>query len=355
MSRFINNKLFFLLVFIGCENSSIIQNQYIDPHIIFSSRRWWNYDIFITDIYSSHMTHVTKNKWIDFNPSISKNSKKLAFISDRDGNREIYTADLEWLDGHTKWNLNNLFNATNSKENDWTPVFSPIENKIAFSTYFPENDNYDIFIMDSDGKNKENLTKTDGYEQYPQFSPDGSFIIYQGWHKGKMDILFTNLLDKNKINLTRNYSSHDIISHGNSFSPDGQTIVFTSERDGNRNIYTMNANGDSQFRVTSNEAHDYEPVFSPDGKTIIFTSERDGNKEIYVIDLLSKKINNITKNSYDDWNPRFYPDNNKIVFQSIRDGNWEIYLMNPDGSNQINLTNNPATDYSYTVLPLINP
>ena len=341
--------------FFGCENSSSIQNQYIDPQIIFSSRRWWNYDIFISDIYNGHITQLTKNKWIDFNPSISPDSKKLLFVSDRDGNREIYKADIEWLDGYTQWRGNNLKNLTNSIEHDWTPVYSPVENKIVFSTYFPHNDNYDIFIMNDDGTNKENLTNTSSYEKFPQFSPDGSFIIYQGWEKGKMEIFFLGLLDRNNINLTRNIKYNDIISHGNAFSPNGEYIVFTSERDGNRNIYLMKANGSDLQQLTINESNDYEPIFSPNGEYIVFTSERDGNKEIYIIDPITKKSTNLTNDSGDDWNPRFYPDSQKIIFQSTRDGNWEIYMMNLDGNNQTNLTNHPSTDYSYVVLPLINP
>ena len=344
-----------LLLLIGCESRMSIQNNYIDPQIIFSSRRWWNYDIYIADIYGGSMTQITKNKWIDFNPSISPDSKKLLFISDRDGNRDIYIADLKWLDGYSQWNANNLKNITNSSQHDWTPVFSPVENKIIFSTYFPENDNYDIFLMNSDGEEKENLTNTTSYEKFPQFSPDGSFIIYQGWQKGNMEIFFLGLLDKNKINISRNATSNDIISHGNSFSPDGQSIVFTSERDGNRNIYLMKINGSDIEQLTSHESNDYEPIFSPDGQSIVFTSERDGNKEIYHIDLNSKNIKNLTNNSGDDWNARFYPDNQKIVFQSTRDGNWEIYVMALNGSNQTNLTNHPSTDYSFVVLPTINP
>tara|TARA_Y100001935_G_scaffold137463_1_gene113760 strand:- start:5652 stop:6725 length:1074 start_codon:yes stop_codon:yes gene_type:complete len=348
--------LLFILNFIGCENSiKSDKDIYIDPHIIFSSRRWWNYDIYITDIYNSSMSHITKNKHIDFNPSISPDSKKLAFVSDRDGNREIYIADLEWLDGYTRWVARGLSNITNSIENDWTPSFSPLENVIVFSTYFPANDNYDIFIMDLDSGSRINLTNTDSYEKFPQFSPDGSFIIYQGWYKGKMEIFFTNLLDKNRINLTRNPFSNDIISHGNCFSADGQKIVFTSERDGNRNIYMMNSDGSNQEKITSNESDDYEPIFSPDGLTIVFTSERDGNKEIYSYSIESKKISNLSRNSGDDWNARFYGDSDKLIFQSSRDGNWEIYRMGYDGSNQVNLTNHPSTDYSYVVLPLLNP
>ena len=93
--------------------------------------------------------------------------------------------------------------------------------------------------------------------------------------------------------------------------------------------------------------------FSPDGLSIVFTSERDGNKEIYSYDFETKKISNLTKNGGNDWNARFFYENKKIIFQSTRDGNWEIYRMNFDGTDQVNLTNHPSTDYSFVVL-LIN-
>ncbi len=347
----------FIFFQISCEKSAGYEEPYIDPHIIFTSRRWWNYDIYITDIYGVYMTHLTKNKWLDFNPEISPDGKKLIFISNRDGNREIYTVDLVWMDGYIKWKGDNLKNITKSIENDWTPKFSPNNDKIIFSSYFPLNDNYDIFIMDIDGSNKKNITNTNWYEKYPQFSPDGSFIIYQAWKSGKMEIFFTNLLEENRINLTNNTKSHDIISHGNSFSPDGQKIVFTSERDGNRDIYLMNSDGSGQAQLTTNSANDYEPVFSPDGTSILFTSERDGNKEIYIMTSEGKNIKNLSNNIKDDWNPRYYSDSKKVVFQSLRDGpkNWEIYIMDTNGSNQRNISNYSGTDYSYVILPLTNP
>ena len=347
--------IFIFLLIIGCENNGNIQSTYIDPQIMFSSRRWWNYDIFISDIYGGHITQITKNKWIDFNPSISRDSKKIAFISDRDGNREIYTGDLNWMDGYSQWRVGNLVNISKTIENEWTPVFSPVDKLIAFSTYFPGDDNYDIFLMDYDGDRKQNITKTSGYEKFPQFSHDGTFLIYQGWIRGKMEIFFTNIIDKNMINITKSYNSNDIISHGNALSPGDNTIVFTSDREGNRNIYLMNINGSNLNQLTSHEANDYEPVYSPDGKSIVFTSERDGNREIYSIEIESRRLTNLTKNSKNDWNPRFYPDGNKIIFQSERDNNWEIYRMDLNGANQTNLTNHPSTDYSFVVIPLINP
>lgn len=337
------------LFLICCENKTLTTDQYIDSQIIFSSRRWWNYDIFIADVTGGNLNHITKNRSIDFNPAISPDAKTLGFISDRDGNREIYLCDLEWLDGYSQWRANNLRNLTNTEQNEWTPIFSPVEEKIAFSTYFPDNDNYDIFIMDLDGSNKENLTKSDVYEKFPQFSKDGSFIIFQGWQKGKMEIFLVGLLDKEIINMTKSVTSNDIISHGNSFSANSQNIVFTSDRNGNRDIYSMDINGDKLEQITTNSSNDYEPIYSPDGESIIFTSERDGNKEIYKYFISNKNIKNLTNNPFDDWNPRYYPDGSKIVFQSLRDGDWEIYNMNYDGSNQRNLSNHPSTDYSYII------
>ena len=347
--------VFFSFFLESCNNTGVTEDPYIDPHIIFTSRRWWNYDIFIVDVYGGHMTHLTKNKWLDFNPAVSPDGSKLAFVSDRDGNREIYTVDLVWMDGYTQWEGRSLTNITHSPQHDWTPKFSPTSEKIVYTTYFPENDNYDVFVMNADGSNKTNITNSPGYDKYPQFSPDGSFIIYQAWQKGKMEIYFSNLLDGNIINLTRNTTAHDIISHGNAISPDGQTIVFTSERDGNRNIYVMNTDGTEQTQLTTHLSHDYEPAFSPDGLSIVFTSERDGNKEIYIMNNEGNNLTNLSNNSGDDWNPRYYPDNRKIVFQSTRDRNWEIYMMNLNGSKQTNLTNHPRTDYSFVVLPLQNP
>ena len=346
-----------MFLFPACESSNVMDEAYIDPHIIFTSRRWWNYDIFIADIYGGHMTHLTKNKWLDFNPTVNHDGSRLAFVSDRDGNREIYTVELVWMDGYTQWEGRNLTNITQSPNHDWTPRFSPVSNQITYVTYFPENDNYDIFIMNQDGSEKRNITNTPVYEKYPQFSPDGSFLIYQGWQKGKMEIFFSNLLDQNNINITRNIASHDLIPHGNAISPDGQRVVFTSERDGNRNIYIMNTDGTDQTQLTSHPAHDEEPVFSPDGLSIIFTSHRDGNKEIYIMNDQGNNMANLSNHPADDWNPRYYPDNQKIVFQSLRDGatNWEIYMMRLDGSGKTNLTNHPRTDYSFVVLPLKNP
>ncbi len=67
------------------------------------------------------------------------------------------------------------------------------------------------------------------------------------------------------------------------WSPDGTKIAFTSDRDGNFEIYVMNADGRNPTRLTSDPATDNFPAWSPDGTKIAFDSRRDGNFEIYVM------------------------------------------------------------------------
>ena len=86
---------------------------------------------------------------------------------------------------------------------------------------------------------------------------------------------------------------------------------------------------------------------APCGK-IAFISNRDGNDEIYVMNADGSNQTRLTNNPA-MIRPSFSPDGSKIAFVSNRDGNYEIYVMNADGSNQTRLTNNPATDVSSVI------
>ena len=121
-------------------------------------------------------------------------------------------------------------------------------------------------------------------------------------------------------------------------------IAFESDRDGNAEIYAMNADGSAPTRLTNNTALDFTPAWSADGTKIAFESTRDGNTEIYVMNADGSGQTRRTNNAASDGDPSWSPDGTKIAFQSNRDGNFEIYAMNADGSGQTRLTNNAASD-----------
>ena len=100
------------------------------------------------------------------------------------------------------------------------------------------------------------------------------------------------------------------------------------------------------FGLTNSPEGDYRPVWSPDGSKIAFYSWRDGNREIYTMNANGSNQTNVTRHPADDWYPTWSPDGLRIAFTSFRDGNREIYVMNADGSRQRNSSNNPADDWA---------
>jgi serine/threonine protein kinase len=125
-----------------------------------------------------------------------------------------------------------------------------------------------------------------------------------------------------------------------SLSPEKSRLVFTSDRDGVRQIYRMNADGSGLGRISNNNFDEYSPAWSPDGGRVAFVSTRDGNPEIYVMNIDGGAQQRLTNNTDSDDNPAWSPDGGRIAFDSGDDNNRAIYVMNADGSGLAPLTEN---------------
>ncbi|MBI4283332.1 MAG: S8 family serine peptidase [Chloroflexi bacterium] len=167
-------------------------------------------------------------------------------------------------------------------------------------------------------------------------------ILFVSDRDGNLEIYRMDADGSNPTRLTNNTAYDNMPSPGSN----GTKIAFVSGRDGNREIYAMNADGSSPTRLTNNTAGDIWPVWSRDGTKIVFVSDRDGNNEIYVMNADGSSQTRLTNNTAGDNFPVWSPDGTKIAFNSGRDGGDfpEIYVMNADGSSQTRLTNNTASD-----------
>ena len=218
--------------------------------------------------------------------------------------------------------------------------------KIAFSS--ERDGNYEIYVMNPDGGGATRLTTNATDDREPVWSPDGTriaFVSDRGVAAGTTDIYVLSVSSPDTgftppTRLTTNAAD----DFQPAWSPDGSKIAFTSSRDGNDEIYVMNADGTGQANVSNNPGgDDFEPSWSPNGQRLAFTSTRDVNEEVYVMDATGAGQANISNNSNgDDRHPAW--GGTRIAFQSTRDGNEEIYAMNADGTGQTRLTNNPAAD-----------
>nr|NIP61106.1 PKD domain-containing protein [Gemmatimonadota bacterium]NIR81491.1 PKD domain-containing protein [Gemmatimonadota bacterium]NIT90338.1 PKD domain-containing protein [Gemmatimonadota bacterium]NIU34163.1 PKD domain-containing protein [Gemmatimonadota bacterium]NIU38314.1 PKD domain-containing protein [Gemmatimonadota bacterium] len=139
-------------------------------------------------------------------------------------------------------------------------------------------------------------------------------------------------------------TSNAVLDNLPAWSPDGSKIAFRSRRDGNDEVYVMNADGSAQTNLTNNAAVDSWPAWSPDGSQIAFVSGRDGNGEVYVMNADGTSPSRLTTSGAADGEPTWSPDGSRIAFRSFRDGNAEIYVMSADGTGQTRLTDNSVVD-----------
>ena len=139
------------------------------------------------------------------------------------------------------------------------------------------------------------------------------------------------------------------------WSRDGRTIVFVSWRDGNGEVYAMDADGSGPRNLTQHPAKDVRPAWSPDGRRIAFVSRRDGNSEVYVMNADGSGKRNLTRDRANDDYPTWSPDGRKIAFLRGRlrgprrpactgAYGYHLYVMNADGSGLRRLTR--STDVS---------
>ena len=284
----------------------------------------------------------------------------IAFTSSRDSNNlEIYS--MPPIPSSTQTNLTNTNPGGGS---EFQASFNHDGTKIAFVSNRttgtgvdnPTGDN-EIFVMDSDGTDVVQFTKNSTDDGGPAFSPNGK-IAFNSNRDGNHEIYVMDATDSdadgngdNVKRLTANIAADS----SPAFSPDGTKIAFQTNRDDNLNIYLMKAvdtnndgNGDDLKRLTKNTAADTGPSFSPSGTRIAFTSARAGNDEVYVMkprpEGRKNRPKNLTKNAASDRNPAFSPDGTMIAFSTNRDGNYEIYRMKADGTSPTRLTTNTAGD-----------
>lgn len=222
---------------------------------------------------------------------------------------------------------------------DYNPSVSADGSKVAFVS-LRDGTFEEIYIMNSDGSGQTRLTTNNEVDLDPAISADGTKIVFASLRDGNWEIYTMNSSGGNLQRVTNNTFRDEQPS----FSPDGSKIVFRSNRDGDPEIYVMDANGANPTRLTNDTANDFEPVFSPDGARIAWRTSRDGNFEIYTMNVNGTNPTRLTNNSAIDSDPTYSPDGSRIAFASDRDGNVEIYYMNADGSGQTRITNNAFED-----------
>jgi Tol biopolymer transport system component len=171
----------------------------------------------------------------------------------------------------------------------------------------------------------------------PTWSPDGSKIAFSGNTEGVFDIF---VLDVETLEI-QNVTNDPIFDGAPSYSPDGSTVVFSSVIDEHAQIFAVNIDTGERRRMVSHEANDVDPIFSSDGRKIYFTSDRGGADNIYSADTATGEIVQHTNAVTGCFMPAVIPQpdgSDDLVFTGYWNGRFDLYLLDleePIGETEI--------------------
>jgi serine/threonine protein kinase len=241
---------------------------------------------------------------------------------------------------------------------------------IVFSSHRGDVHDSQVYVMAFDGSGQRQLTTARGHSWGPRISPDSSQLFFSsvapGEHQshdasgggttgtGNHDIYVTDVSGSAPEDLTLNNIANVTAGmltwdNGWAWSPDSSLITYTTDVNGNWDIYTMAADGSNHLRLTDDESQDGWPSWTPDGSGIVFASDRTGDWEIFIMNPDGSNVRQLTNRPnttdlFPEVMPSWCPSGEQIVFTSDQDGNEDIYIMNADGTGQKQLTNDPGED-----------
>ncbi|GAB4483964.1 MAG: Tol-Pal system beta propeller repeat protein TolB [Thermodesulfovibrionales bacterium] len=190
-----------------------------------------------------------------------------------------------------------------------------------------------IAVMDWDGHQVRKMGLRSTLVLGPHWSPDGNRLIYSS-ERGRQWGLY--LLDFSRMTERRVFVSRGTNMAGD-FFPKGDAVAFSSSREGTPDIYTLSLANESVKRLTSTYGIDVSPAVSPDGSLIAFVSDRGGSPQVYVMHSDGSGVRRITFEGSYNTAPSWAPKGDRIVF-SCRRGKNQICLVKPDGSELVQLT-----------------
>lgn len=261
-------------------------------------------------------------------------TSKIVFISDRDGNDELYMMD---YDGHNQTRL------TFNKVRDYMPAWSSDGKVLAYTSY-AENEAGLYIYNPYEGDRVKLAIK--GTNFAPAFSPDGKKLVFCSTQEnGNAEIYVAASNGNNLKRLTFN----NAIDTAPSWSPNSREIAFTSDRSGTPQIYVMDAEGSNVRRVSFGGTYHDAPAWSPSGDMIAYVSRVDQIFDIYILNMRTNQIIKLTESNARNESPCWSPDGRHIIFASNLSGTIQLYAIDYDGQNLKRLTsrgNNKLPDWS---------
>ncbi len=303
-------------------------------------------EIYVVDPDSGEATALVQlSSSTESDPRVSPDGETVAFVSGESGVLDIKVAEV----GEEE----SVRSIAAPEGNEESPRWNAEGDALAYVT--DQDGHTDVYVTSLgegvEGEQNEpvRITADETDEVLGDWSPDGEWLVFS--RRGDEEAQGLWLRNPAGVNLFQMTSENDLAP---TWSPDGDAIAFVRNVEGNRDIYLLRPEDDDDWRgavketrVIASPKADHSPAWAPDGDTLVYVTERDGNAEIYVIETdTDDPPMRLTTNEAGDSQPVWSPDGDRIAFVSDVHGEGEIFVMDADGSNQRRLTHNEARDHS---------
>lgn len=257
--------------------------------IVFESTRDGKFAIYTVRTDGTGLRKLSSGEVDDEQPRWSRDGRQVVFISNRDGHLQLYIMD---ADGSHQRRL------TNSPDIDYQPDFSPTGDYVVFQSRTERASVvHDVYVIRADGSGRTRLTDQSANDAAPRWSPDGKKILFE-----RSNIIKRYYREMSKEERERMHSSLELYVMNRdgtgvtnltgqsasdccaSWSKDGKTIYFVSERDGAPHVYSMNADG-SNVRKVADGSIVSKPAISRDRKYFAYTKEVKGKWGLYIYNI----------------------------------------------------------------------
>ncbi len=255
------------------------------PQLAFVSDRDGDFEIYLLDLAADSLVNLTNHPGMDYGFSWSPDGTAIAFASDRDGNQEIYVMSVE---------ERSVSRVTRNEARDGQPSWSPDGTRIAFVSR-RDSESGELYVMNVDGSEVRRITENHRYEEVPSWAPNGEALAF------------------------------------------GALAPFEEGSAATLQIFRVDLASGEESQLTFIKGHNSAPRWTPDGSAILFygqVGEGFGGADIMVINPDGGGLRNLTNDREPDWQPDPNPEGTLIVFARGPGDPLDLWTMTLDGEDR---------------------
>jgi eukaryotic-like serine/threonine-protein kinase len=264
----------------------------------------------------------------------SPDGKLIAYVASKDGTSSIWIKQISGGEPFTR------------KQDDaaeTSPLWSPDSERIAY--YSERGGQRGIWVAPALGGTPTLLTPVEARSRLVYWSKDAGTIYFDM----RQNLYAFDVVAKQVKQIT-NFDASQVTEHNFAFSPDGERIVYTDRKDGQKDLWAANKRGENPVRLTNDAAEDVEPIWYSDGQRIIYSSNRNGIKQICMAFVDGRDPVQLTFSDSDSIVSDVSPDGTKILYTTTKDDS-DLWGVRVDGGKEFQLTSDIGAEFWQDVSP----